>query len=69
MTKLTKLRWLKLYLNNDGEKDDIVPFSMGKELYEKANDPNYFYFSADDDHMMEFNPKLLSEIKNFIEKY
>ena len=52
-----------------GEKDDIVPFSMGKELYEKANDPKYFYFSADDDHMMEFNPKLLSEIKNFIEKY
>ena len=27
-----------------GEKDDIVPFSMGKELYEKANDPKYFLF-------------------------
>ena len=52
-----------------GKKDDIVPFSMGKELFEKANNPKHFYFTQDDDHMMEFNDKLLESIKNFIEKY
>ncbi len=52
-----------------GEKDDIVPFSMGKKLYEKANDPKHFYSTSSDDHMMEFNSELLNEIKNFIERY
>ena len=52
-----------------GKKDDIVPFSMGKELFEKANDPKLSYFTSDDDHMMEFNPSLLKEIKDFIGKY
>ena len=52
-----------------GKKDDIVPFSMGKELFEKANSPKYSYFTADDDHMMEFNSNLLQKIKYFIEKY
>ena len=52
-----------------GKKDNIVPFSMGKELFEKANSPKYSYFTADDDHMMEFNSSLLQKIKYFIEKY
>ncbi len=52
-----------------GEQDDVVPFFMGKELFEKANSPKHSYFTPDDDHMMEFNTKLLSEIKKFIEKY
>ena len=52
-----------------GEKDDVVPFSMGKELFEKANNPKQSYFTTEDDHMMEFNPSLLKEIKDFIEKY
>ena len=52
-----------------GEKDDVVPFSMGKKLFEKANNPKHSYFTLSDDHMMEFNLKLLEEIKNFIEKY
>ena len=52
-----------------GEKDDIVPFSMGKELFEQANDPKYSYFTSTDDHMMEFNSKLINVLKNFIEKY
>ena len=52
-----------------GEKDDVVPFSMGKELFEKANSPKYSYFTTDDDHMMEFNSNLLQKIKDFIEKY
>jgi len=52
-----------------GEKDDVVPFFMGKELFEKANSPKESYFTPDDDHMMEFNNKLLSELKRFIQKY
>jgi len=52
-----------------GKKDDVIPFSMGKELFEKANSPKHSYFTTDDDHMMEFNSSLLQKIKNFIEKY
>ena len=52
-----------------GKKDDIVPFSMGKELFEKANSPKYSYFTSDDDHMMEFNDQMLKIIKNFIDKH
>ena len=52
-----------------GKKDDIVPFSMGKELFEKANNPKHSYFTSDDDHMMEFNDQIITIIKNFINKY
>ena len=52
-----------------GKKDDIVPFSMGKELFEKANSPKYSYFTPDDDHMLEFNEQILKIIKNFIDKH
>ena len=52
-----------------GKKDEIVPFSMGKEMFERANSPKYSYFTSDDDHMMEFNSSLLQKIKIFIEKY
>ena len=52
-----------------GMKDDIVPFSMGKELFNKANNPKYSYFTSNDDHMMEFNDQIMKIIKNFIYKY
>ena len=52
-----------------GKKDDIVPFSMGIELLDKANNPKHSYFTSDDGHMMEFNPRLVNAIKNFIKKY
>ena len=52
-----------------GEIDEVVPFSMGKKLFEKANSPKQSYFTPDDDHMMEFNSSLLKNIKDFIEKY
>ena len=51
-----------------GKKDDIVPQSMGKELYKKANDPKYSYFPEDDNHMLEFNEELLKNVKIFLEK-
>ena len=49
-----------------GKVDNIVPFSMGKKMYELANEPKYSYFSKYDDHMMEYNDELLSELKKFI---
>ena len=50
-----------------GEEDEIVPFWMGKKLYELANTPKYSYFSKYDNHMMEYNDKLLNTLKVFIE--
>ena len=67
INKIDKIRTPILIMH--GKKDDIVPFSMGKELFEKANNPKHSYFTLDDVHMMEFNDQLLKNIKNFIEKY
>ncbi len=49
-----------------GKVDNIVPFHMGKKMYELANEPKYYYFSQYDDHMMEYNEKLLKALKNFV---
>jgi len=49
-----------------GEADTIVPFWMGKKMYELANEPKYSYFPKYDDHMMEYNEKLLNTLKDFI---
>tara|TARA_B100001250_G_scaffold284721_1_gene246803 strand:+ start:2066 stop:2881 length:816 start_codon:yes stop_codon:yes gene_type:complete len=49
-----------------GEADKIVPFSMGKKMYELANEPKYSYFPKYDDHMMEYDEKLLNNLKTFI---
>jgi len=50
-----------------GKVDNIVPFYMGKKMYELANSPKYSYFSEYDDHMMEYNEKLLNVLKKFIQ--
>ena len=50
-----------------GKVDKIVPFHMGKKMYELANEPKYYYFSEYDDHMMEYNEKLLKTLRDFIE--
>ena len=50
-----------------GEADRIVPFWMGKKMYELANKPKYSYFPKYDDHMMEFNKDLRSSIEAFID--
>ena len=49
-----------------GESDQIVPFWMGKKIYELANQPKYSYFTKDDDHMMEYNDKLIFALNSFI---
>jgi len=49
-----------------GKVDKIVPFHMGKKMYELANEPKYSYFSEYDDHMMEYNESLLKVLKDFV---
>ena len=50
-----------------GKKDRIVPFKMGKKIYDYANSPKSYYFSEYDDHMMDYNELLVSKLKSFIE--
>jgi uncharacterized protein len=49
-----------------GKLDKIVPFHMGEKMYQRANDPKYTYFTEYDDHMMEYNDKMINTLKNFI---
>jgi uncharacterized protein len=49
-----------------GEADQIVPFWMGKKIYQLANQPKYSYFTKYDDHMMEYDKKLILALKTFI---
>jgi len=49
-----------------GKLDNIVPFSMGERLFNKANEPKFKYFVQNDDHMMRYDQKLLDEITKFI---
>tara|TARA_Y100001970_G_scaffold284732_1_gene402718 strand:+ start:904 stop:1725 length:822 start_codon:yes stop_codon:yes gene_type:complete len=64
---LSKLKNIKIpILVMHGEKDSIVPFNMGKKVFKKANEPKYFYFPEEDDHMMEYNENLLNAIGKFL---
>ncbi len=49
-----------------GRKDKIVPFYMGEKIFEMANNPKFKYFTDLDDHMMNFDDKLINEIDLFI---
>jgi len=49
-----------------GEADQIVPFSMGKKIYEIANEPKYSYFTKHDNHMMEYDENLIKALNSFI---
>lgn len=42
LEKIAMLTIPKLIIH--GDNDEIVPFSMGRSLYESANDPKYFYW-------------------------
>ncbi len=52
-----------------GMKDDIVPYVMSVELFNKANKPKYSFFPKDDNHMMDFNDELLDKIRLFIKQH
>ena len=43
-----------------------VPFSMGVEIFDKSNTQKTKYFIKNDDHMMNFDQNLISEIQEFI---
>jgi uncharacterized protein len=49
-----------------GEADQIVPFSMGMNIYEIANKPKYSYFTKYDNHMMEYDENLILALKSFL---
>ena len=50
-----------------GKMDKIVPFAMGKKMYELANEPKFFYFQEYGDHMVDYDEKLLFTLKKFIQ--
>ena len=49
-----------------GKKDTIVPFSMGKKIFELAKEPKYSYFTEYDNHMMEYDEQLVTALKRFL---
>jgi len=49
-----------------GEMDTLVPAHMGKKLFQEANNPKYSYFPSSDDHMMKYDIKLVSVLRDFI---
>ena len=50
-----------------GKKDKIVPFAMGKKMYEMANEPKFFYFQEYGDHMIDYDTELLMALEKFIQ--
>ena len=50
-----------------GKDDKIVPYDMGKKMYELANEPKFFYSQEYGDHMVEYDEKLLLALKKFIQ--
>ena len=49
-----------------GKVDKIVPYDMGKKMYELANQPKFFYSQEYGDHMIEYDEKLLLALGQFI---
>ena len=50
-----------------GKVDKIVPYVMGKKMYELANEPKFFYSQEYGDHMVDYDEKLLLALKKFIQ--
>ena len=49
-----------------GKVDKIVPYVMGKKMYELANQPKFFYSQEYGDHMVEYDEELLLALRQFI---
>ena len=64
INKISKIKSPLLVMH--GKEDNIVPFSMGQEIYEKFNGTKYKYFNDYDDHMMDFNENLIKSLREFI---
>ena len=63
INKINNIDFPKMVMH--GDKDKIVPFSMGKEIFENLSEPKVSYFKEGDDHMMDFDAELLENIQNF----
>ena len=50
-----------------GKVDKIVPYYMGKRMYEIANEPKFFYSQEYGDHMVDYDKKLLLALQKFIQ--
>ena len=50
-----------------GKVDKIVPFEMGKKIFELSNEPKFFYSQEYGDHMVDYDEKLLLALKKFIQ--
>jgi len=50
-----------------GKVDKIVPYAMGKKIYELAEQPKFFYSQEYGDHMVEYDEKLLLALRQFIQ--
>ena len=50
-----------------GKVDKIVPYDMGKKMYELANKPKFFYSQEYGDHMVDYDENLLLALKKFIQ--
>ena len=62
---MKQLGFLSTHLVMHGKKDKIVPFHMGEQIFEKANEPKFSYFPDNDDHMMDYNEDLLKTLSIF----
>ena len=51
-----------------GTVDKIVPYDMGKKIFELANPPKFFYSQEYGDHMVEYDEKLLLALTQFIQR-
>jgi len=49
-----------------GEADQVVPFWMGEKMYKLANEPKYSYFPKKDNHMMEYNEKMIEILNDYL---
>ena len=49
-----------------GKSDKLVPFYMGKKIYDTANEPKYYYFPEFDNHMMTYDQDMLKTLSNFV---
>ena len=49
-----------------GKSDTLVPFYMGKKIYDVANEPKYYYFPDFDNHMMTYDQDMLRTLSNFV---
>ena len=51
-----------------GKADTLVPFYMGKKIYDAANEPKYYYFPEIDNHMMTYDQNMMKTLSNFVDE-